>query len=191
MNNPTNTDAADRIIQFLTEPPAPAAEVVTLERAVAETIVRHLEDTGALVEPARLLNAALVEPKAELWAIHSVGPGEVFPALSREQAEQEAQELRDVIKVGMGIDVEINVIPSPFEPAEHFEILAEETAQHRDDALAALKALSEAVTPDVIDWLKCGLPTNGRLIDGTHPALEKLKAAMLATPPAQQKEAAA
>ncbi|WP_313338471.1 hypothetical protein [Stutzerimonas nitrititolerans] len=37
--------------------------------------------------------------------------------------------------------------------------------------------LVEAVTPEIIDWVRCGLSVNGRLVDGTHPALEKLCAA--------------
>ena len=37
--------------------------------------------------------------------------------------------------------------------------------------------LVEAVTPEIIDWVRCGLSVNGRLVDGTHPALDKLRAA--------------
>jgi CDGSH-type Zn-finger protein len=40
--------------------------------------------------------------------------------------------------------------------------------------------LREAITPQVIDWVRCGLSVNGRLVDGTHPALEKLSAALAA-----------
>lgn len=46
----------------------------------------------------------------------------------------------------------------------------------RAQSVPTLMALREAITPEVIDWLKCGLSTNGRLIDGTHPALEKVRA---------------
>ncbi|WAD26634.1 hypothetical protein OS670_19900 [Pseudomonadaceae bacterium T75] len=46
--------------------------------------------------------------------------------------------------------------------------------------------LVEAVTPEIIDWVRCGLSVNGRLVDGTHPALEKLcaayRAALSSTP---------
>lgn len=44
-----------------------------------------------------------------------------------------------------------------------------------DTALVALKA---AITPQVIDWVRCGLATNGRLIDGTHPALAAISKAL-------------
>lgn len=45
---------------------------------------------------------------------------------------------------------------------------------------AEVEALRAAITPAVIDWVRCGLSVNGRLEDGTHPALEKLRAAMAA-----------
>jgi hypothetical protein len=41
-------------------------------------------------------------------------------------------------------------------------------------------ALREAVTPDVLEWVRCGLAANNRLIDGDHPALQKLRAALSA-----------
>lgn len=45
--------------------------------------------------------------------------------------------------------------------------------------------LVEAITPEVIDWVRCGLSVNGRLVDGSHPALEKLCAAYRAALSAQ------
>jgi hypothetical protein len=41
-----------------------------------------------------------------------------------------------------------------------------------------VEALRAAITPQVIDWVRCGLSVNGRLVDGSHPTLEKLKAAL-------------
>ena len=58
--------------------------------------------------------------------------------------------------------------------------------QRADELMGLLRAslaapdvsgLVEAVTPKIIDWVRCGLSVNGWLKDGTHPALEKLIAA--------------
>jgi hypothetical protein len=50
--------------------------------------------------------------------------------------------------------------------------------EQRDAVTAENKRLREALTPELLDWIKCGLATNGRLVDGSHPALEKLQAAL-------------
>ena len=46
--------------------------------------------------------------------------------------------------------------------------------------VAGLLALADAVTPQIIDWVRCGLSTNGHLTDGSHPALNKLREAYCA-----------
>lgn len=53
-------------------------------------------------------------------------------------------------------------------------------AAERDQLRAEVEALRAAITPQVIDWIGCGLAVNGRLVDGSHPALEKLISAMAA-----------
>ena len=69
-----------------------------------------------------------------------------------------------------------------------FEQLGMQTAPQPEQS-----GLVEAVTPEIIDWVRCGLSVNGRLVDGTHPALEKLcaayRAALSSTPsPAKRGE---
>ena len=135
----------ERIIEAMTAPSPPAAEVVTLPRALAETVLAALEDKGAPPSEVLALRGILAEPAVQLWAIHSVGPGEEYPCLSKEDAERRAQELRDLgermkqERIARGESVELwhdwvtNVIPSPWEPAEHFEIMAEEWAADADD----------------------------------------------------------
>ena len=46
--------------------------------------------------------------------------------------------------------------------------------QHRDQR----DLLLDALTPHVLEWVRCGLAANGRLQDGDHPALAKLRAAI-------------
>ena len=42
-------------------------------------------------------------------------------------------------------------------------------------------SLINALTPEILDWIRCGLAVNGRLKDGDHPALAKLRAAINAS----------
>jgi hypothetical protein len=147
----------ERIIAALTAPPPPAAEVISLDRNSVERALALLESHPDLahVGPSScqevcIFRQALAEPKIELWAIHSVGPGEQYPCLNKEDAEQRAQELRDLgermkqERIARGESVEhwhdwvTNVIPSPWEPAEHFEILAEECMEDADQLRQAL-----------------------------------------------------
>lgn len=141
----------ERIIEALTAPPPPAAEVVYLERGMVERALALLEshpDLGqgspSLCQEVCAFRQVLAEPKVELWAIHSVGPGEEYPCLNKEDAERRAQKRRDMgqrmkeERIARGEGVEFwsdwitNVIPSPWEPAEHFEIMAEEWMDDAD-----------------------------------------------------------
>ncbi len=128
----------EQMLEALAAPPAPAVEVVTLERATVEGILTEMEEKDAQRPAVIYLRSVLAEPKLELWAIHSVGPGEVYPCLTKEDAERQASELREcgekmkAERIAKGESVEMwtdwvtNVIPSPWEPAEHFEVMAEE-----------------------------------------------------------------
>lgn len=146
----------ERIIEAMTAAPGPAAEVVTLERATVEQILSEMEEKDPLRAAVVYLRRVLAEPKVELWAIHSVGPGEQYPCLNKHDAERRAQELRDVgermkqERIERGESVEhwhgwvTNVIPSPWEPAEHFEIMAEEWMDDADHVRqSALQLQSE------------------------------------------------
>lgn len=150
----------EQIIEAMTAPPTPAVEVVSLERATVETILNELEEKDPLRPVVVYLRARLADPKVELWAMHSVGPGEVYPCLSKEDAERQAQELRDLgeqikaARIAKGECVEMwsdwvaNVVPSPWEPDEHFEIMAEEwQSNHRElaDHTTKLQAENEAL----------------------------------------------
>lgn len=152
----------EQIIEALTAPPPPAAEVVTLDRNSVERALVLLESHPDIAQGGPSFSQevcafrqALAEPKVELWAIHSVGPGEEHPCLNKEDAERRAQELRamgDTMKaerIARGESVEhwhdwvTNVIPSPWEPAEHFGIMAEECMEDADQLRQALIELKE------------------------------------------------
>lgn len=157
-------------LAILNAPSPPAIEVVTMPRALAEQGLMALEQIGTSASNLLELRGLLTKPAVQLWAIHSVGPGEEYPCLNKEDAERRARELRalgDEMKadrIARGESVEhwcdwvTNVIPSPWEPAEHFEIMAEEwmddadslrnalitVTAERDQLLAALAALNPA-----------------------------------------------
>lgn len=131
-------------IAILTAPSAPAIEVVSIPRVLAEQSLAALEQTGACSSNILSLRGILAEPALQLWAIHSVGPGEEYPCMDREDAERRAKELREcgdqmkAERIARGESVEMwsdwitNVIPSPWEPAEHFEIMAQEWMDDAD-----------------------------------------------------------
>ena len=144
-----------QILEAMAAPSPPAAEVVTLPRPLAESALSALEDKGAIFSEVLDLRAILAEPAAQLWAIHSVGPGEEYPCLNKDDAEHRAQELRDLgerlkqERIASGESVEhwhdwiINVIPSPWEPAEHFEIMAEEWMDDSDQLRTTVIRLTD------------------------------------------------
>lgn len=135
----------EQIKQALFIPPAPAPEVIEMNRANADALLVQLEGmgmSGALIDDLRM---ALSAPKAELWAVYSAGPGEIWPALDREQAEWIAEEttrqVNDALKErGSDLRVQNTVIPSPWAPAQHFQEVAEqmsvETLSFRQTAQA-------------------------------------------------------
>ncbi len=59
-----------------------------------------------------------------------------------------------------------------------------EQAQDEINSLRAemenFRLLLDALTPQILDWVRCGLATNGRLKDGDHPALANLRDAIAA-----------
>jgi hypothetical protein len=157
------------MLEAMAAAPMPALEVVSLGRTYVENILRELEDArakegGSLIadpgQSIRVLRDALAEPKVELWAVHSVGPGEVVPCLSKDDAEQQAQELRDwAVKAGEGKEhwpeLVVNVVPSPWEPTEHFELIAEAWKEHYEELRASyvpLKSDHERVSNNRDMW---------------------------------------
>lgn len=130
--------------KLLGQTPAPAAPVVTLPRHLVETILAELEEANPLRSLVIELRAALATPEDPLWCLYTPGPGEVFPFPSKEDAEAEAKRSTDYINAFAAREKwdfvpVFQVIPSPFTPAEHFEIMAEQARQD----LADLRALTE------------------------------------------------
>lgn len=152
----------ERVIEAMMEPAPPATEVITLDRNIVERALSLMEShpdvaqaVPSLCNEVSVFRQALAEPTVKLWAIHSVGAGEEYPCLNREDAERRAKELRDLgermkqERIARGESVELwndwvtNVIPSPWEPAEHFEIMAEEWMDHAEQLHEEVIRLTE------------------------------------------------
>ena len=176
------------------EPPAP----VTLEVSAVnlELALNHLEETNALPEVAHELRWVLSQPKVELYGAFTHGAGEFFATLTKEDAQQIVDDFRKewCPPGGWRSPEAFEVVRSPLTPANHYQLIAMERTQRLDELIdlikreraeaealkqrnALLEALADAVDPNVIDWVLCGLATNGRLTDGSHPALKKLEKA--------------
>jgi len=167
-------------IAALMEAPDAAREVVTLDRSTVEAMLSELEAANPLRSLVVELRAKLAEPKVELWAMYTVGPGEIYPARDREHADFMyadlmaacAREKQRCIDAGENMeywqDWQAAIIPSPFEPDQHFEILAGETLdeearirklwikcdEDRSKLLAAAAHCLECLTPERVAGLK-------------------------------------
>lgn len=150
------------IFEMMAQPSPPAHPVLTMPMAFAERIESLLSDLAPLSSEYVELRAMINAPLPELWAIHSVGPGEEWPMLSREDAEKAAEETADRCQSLMGgVRPEINVIPSPWEPAEHFEIAAQEAMEeserlrqgwkHDIGRMTGLRAFANALVTSALD----------------------------------------
>lgn len=135
----------EEMIEQMHRAPDPACEVVTLERVIVEQMLNELEHKGPLDPLVTYLRLNLSLPKVELWAMHSVGPGEVFPALDRAHAEKMVQDMKECEQrekqrlidsnspsLQYWCDWVVNIIPSPYEPDEHFQMLAAQALEEED-----------------------------------------------------------
>lgn len=61
------------------------------------------------------------------------------------------------------------------EAAPHAVSIVQHCYNENDRLKNTINALLDALTPSVIDWVRCGIAVNGHLVYGSHPALEKLK----------------
>ncbi|GLX87864.1 hypothetical protein Pfra02_04330 [Pseudomonas fragi] len=142
--------SVEAMLDAMSKPPLPAAEVVTLDRHVVEKILAELEEASPLRTVVTDLREALAAPKVQLWALFTPGPNEIYAFASKEDAELAAV---DLIAVGQRLKAEMiargesvefwhewraEVIPSPWVPDEHFEEMA---LEQQDDA-TSLRAMA-------------------------------------------------
>lgn len=138
--------------------PEPCEPVIEITRQAVTKLLDVVEfgDQLERVEKDRLVafvKELLAQEQPELWAMHSVGPNEVHPMISKEEAEKQAASLIALCKDRFPeIPITVNVIPSPYSPFEHFEILAEELTEQVASLREALdKKNAEAAAPAVVN----------------------------------------
>ncbi|WP_225932780.1 hypothetical protein [Pseudomonas aeruginosa] len=89
--------------------------------------------------PAEALKSEQPEAeRPELWAVHAQGPDELYAAFTREDADKHAAEL-NALPMPEGITVDAVVVSSPWPPAEHWQYLAEQERDHKNEIAVRLR----------------------------------------------------
>ncbi|MGE1317909.1 hypothetical protein [Pseudomonas aeruginosa] len=99
--------------------------------------------------------------RPELWAVHAQGPDELYAAFSREDADKHAADL-NALPMPEGITVDAVVVPSPWPAAEHWQYLAEQERDHKNEIAVRLRQferICEVLPQDAIDggWTVQGI----------------------------------
>ncbi|MFU5616828.1 hypothetical protein ACM7VC_15660 [Pseudomonas aeruginosa] len=97
--------------------------------------------------------------RPELWAVHAQGPDELYAAFNRADAEKHAAELNCL---PVPVSVSAVVIPSPWPAAEHWQYLAEQERDHKNEIAVRLRQferICEGLPQDAIDggWTVQGI----------------------------------
>ncbi len=152
---------------------------------------RRYGDDGTIVDDWKALKtiqrAALAQPspaqaeqaeaeRPELWAVHAQGPDELYAAFSREDAEKHAAEL-NALPMPEGIAVGAVVVPSPWPAVQHWQYLAEQEQDHKNEIAGRLRQLEricEGLPQDAIDggWTVQGIRGYAKRLE------DQLKAAL-------------
>ncbi len=132
----------------------------------------------------KMARAALAQPslaqaeaeRPELWAVHAQGPDELYAAFSREDAEKHAAEL-NALPMPEGIAVGAVVVPSPWPAVQHWQYLAEQEQDHKNEIAGRLRQLEricEGLPQDAIDggWTVQGIRGYAKCLE------DQLKAAL-------------
>ncbi|MGC6992767.1 hypothetical protein ACP0J1_29300 [Pseudomonas aeruginosa] len=152
---------------------------------------RRYGDDGTIVDDWKALKtiqrAALAQPspvhaeqeeveRPELWAVHAQGPDELYAAFTREDAEKHAAEL-NALPMPEGIAVGAVVVPSPWPAVQHWQYLAEQEQDHKNEITGRLRQLEricEGLPQDAIDggWTVQGIRGYAKRLE------DQLKAAL-------------
>ncbi|HCF6056492.1 TPA: hypothetical protein NIH86_003177 [Pseudomonas aeruginosa] len=105
--------------------------------------------------------------RPELWAVHAQGPDELYAAFNRGDAEKHAAELNCL---PVPVSVSAVVIPSPWPPAEHWQYLAEQERDHKNEIAVRLRQferICEGLPQDAIDggWTVQGIRAHSKQLE--------------------------
>lgn len=128
---------------------------------------------GSLRHPCPAHPAA---ERSELWAVHAQGPDELYAAFTREDAEKHAAAL-NALPMPEGIAVGAVVVPSPWPAVQHWQYLAEQEQDHKNEIAGRLRQLEricEGLPQDAIDggWTVQGIRGYAKRLE------DQLKAAL-------------
>ncbi|EOG4610375.1 hypothetical protein ACLD92_006898, partial [Pseudomonas aeruginosa] len=135
---------------------------------------RECRHCGFFVADAPEVQAEAERP--ELWAVHAQGPDELYAAFTREDAEKHAAEL-NALPMPEGIAVGAVVVPSPWPAVQHWQYLAEQEQDHKNEITGRLRQLEricEGLPQDAIDggWTVQGIRGYAKRLE------DQLKAAL-------------
>ncbi|HFX3240170.1 TPA: hypothetical protein ACV5Q1_003020 [Pseudomonas aeruginosa] len=127
-------------------------------------------------EAGKCLAAQAEAERPELWAVHAQGPDELYAAFTREDAEKHAAEL-NALPMPEGIAVGAVVVPSPWPAVQHWQYLAEQEQDHKNEITGRLRQLEricEGLPQDAIDggWTVQGIRGYAKRLE------DQLKAAL-------------
>ncbi|HEJ5068263.1 TPA: hypothetical protein SL673_005296 [Pseudomonas aeruginosa] len=107
--------------------------------------------------------------RPELWAVHAQGPDELYAAFTREDADKHAAEL-NALPMPEGITVGAVVVSSPWPAAEHWQYLAEQERDHKNEIAVRLRQferICEGLPQDAIDggWTVQGIRAHSKQLE--------------------------
>ncbi|HGM6533803.1 TPA: hypothetical protein ACKP6L_002695 [Pseudomonas aeruginosa] len=149
--------------------PSPASDLDPLNLAPHAEAFNEAPDEALRPEQAEAERSAL-------WAVHAQGPDELYAAFSREDAEKHAAEL-NALPMPEGIAVGAVVVPSPWPAVQHWQYLAEQEQDHKNEIAGRLRQLEricEGLPQDAIDggWTVQGIRGYAKRLE------DQLKAAL-------------
>ncbi|HCF0051550.1 TPA: hypothetical protein NH597_003306 [Pseudomonas aeruginosa] len=120
-----------------------------------------LDEEPTTAQPSPLQSEQAEAERPALWAVHAQGPDELYAAFSREDAEKHAAEL-NALPRPEGIAVGAVVVPSPWPAVQHWQYLAEQEQDHKNEIAGRLRQLEricEGLPQDAIDggWTVQGI----------------------------------
>lgn len=165
-------EAAQRLYEFESTPEQEAERIERLqafrEQLDPLNLAPHAEAFNEA--PAEALKPEQAEAeRPELWAVHAQGPDELYAAFSREDAEKHAAEL-NALAMPEGITVDAVVVSSPWPPAEHWQYLAEQERDHKNEIAVRLRQferICEGLPQDATDgcWTVQGIRGYAKLLE--------------------------
>ncbi|MDP1372830.1 hypothetical protein [Pseudomonas aeruginosa] len=135
-----------------------------------------LDEEPTTAQPSPLQSEQAEAERPALWAVHAQGPDELYAAFSREDAEKHAAEL-NALPMPEGIAVGAVVVPSPWPAVQHWQYLAEQEQDHKNEIAGRLRQLEricEGLPQDAIDggWTVQGIRGYAKRLE------DQLKAAL-------------